>query len=139
MKYALSLAAILASLSAAPALAADGNVPRFTLDIFGLVGMETLSSEDGMQVRGMSGNAAAMGLSLVTGVLIDPATNSFVFGVDTNAAASSAENAGLQVLTQASHVQASAASLSLDVTTSTSTYSGVLIGGAGGAATASSQ
>ena len=139
MKYALSLAAILASLSAVPALAADGNVPRFTLDVFGLVGLETMSSEDGMQVRGMSGNAASMGLSLVTGVLFDPDTNSFVFGADANAAASSAENAGLQVLTRASHEQASGASLSLDVATLTSTFSGVLIGGAGGAATASSQ
>lgn len=142
MKYVVSLfsfLAIAAAFSVNPVVADDGNVPQSVLADLGLAGMKTVSDAEGMQVRGMSSNAMSMGLSLVTGLLIDPATKSFVFGVDANAAMASAENAGLQVLSTARHIQASSVNLNLTVTTNTSFFTGVLTGGAGGSGFASGQ
>jgi hypothetical protein len=139
MKCALSLAVVFAALVAAPVLADDGNVPQPTLNVLGLAGMETLSDAEGMHVRGLSGNAHTQGLSLVTGLLIDPATKSYVFGTDTNYAHADAENAGCMVFTWAEHEQASGVALSLDVTTLTSDFSGILLGAAGGFGYAASQ
>jgi hypothetical protein len=136
MRYALALVAVL---MAAPVFAGEGHVPQSTLDSIGLAGMETLSDADGMQVRGMSGNAHTQGLSLVSGLLIDLGTKSYVFGSDTNYAHATAENAGLQVLTQASHIQASSLVLSLNVTSVQGIFSGLLRGAAGGSGMASSQ
>jgi len=136
MRYAFALVAVL---MAAPVLAGDGHVPQSTLNAIGLAGMETLSDAEGMQVRGLSGNAHTQGLSLVSGLLIDLGTKSFVFGSDTNYSHGSAENAGLQVLTQATHIQASGLALSLDVTSPQGIFSGLLAGIAGGSGTASSQ
>ena len=86
MRYAfsLALAMILASVLAAPALAGDGHVPQSTLDSLGLAGMQPVSDEEGMQVRGMSGAARVMGISLVSGLVLEPSTKSFVFGSDAN-------------------------------------------------------
>ena len=139
MRYAFCLAALLAALSAVPAFAGNGHVPQSTLAVLGLPDMEILSDEEGMQVRGQGGSAATMGLSLVMGLLIDPATKSFVFGADTNVAAASAESSSLITDPVASHETASSVSLDLDVTTDTSVYSGVLIGGAGGSGYASAR
>lgn len=139
MRHVLLLAALVAVLSTSTAFAGDGHVPRATLDNLGLSGMEVLSDDAGAEVRGMSGNAMAMGLSLVSGVLIDPNTKSFVFGADVNQAMSSAENAGLQVLTRAQSQQASAIALNLDVTSVNGQFIGTLVGGAGGSAFARSQ
>ena len=136
MKYVFA-ALLTVSSFAAPAFAAD--VPQSTLAELGLAGIEIVSDAEGMQVRGMSANAMTMGTSLVSGLLIDPATKSFIFGTDANAAMASAENAGLQVLTQATHTQESAINLSLNVTTLTSTFIGTLVGGAGGSGFASGQ
>ncbi|OHB82496.1 MAG: hypothetical protein A2V98_24440 [Planctomycetes bacterium RBG_16_64_12] len=139
MRYVLSLVAVFVCLLAAPVFAADGNVSQPTLDILGLSGMQTLSDEDGMQVRGMSSAAWTQGLSLVSGLLVDPATKSYVLGADVNRADASAENAGFQVLSQASHAQSSSLSISLEVTTSTSSFIGMIIGGAGGSGSAAAQ
>ncbi len=137
MRYAFALVAVL---MAAPVFAGEGHVPQSTLDAIGLAGMETLSDAEGMQVRGLSGNAHTQGLSLVSGLLIDSlGTKSYVFGSDTNYAHATAENAGLQVVTQASHEQGSGIALSLDVMTLTSQFSGMLLGGAGGYGFAASQ
>ena len=138
MKYAATLAVVL-SFSAVPAFAEDGNVSESALQSLGLADIQSMTDEEGMEVRGMSGSAMAMGLSLVTGLVIDPATKSFVFGADANAAMSTAENAGKQIFTQAQTVQSSSVALSLNVVTSTSSFSGVLVGGAGGAAFGSSR
>ncbi len=139
MKCAFSLAVIFAALLAAPALAGEGNVPESTLNAFGLAGMETLSDAEGMQVRGLSGNAHTQGLSLVAGLLIDPDTKSYIFGSDVNYAHADAENAGCMVLTWAEHEQESGVGLALDVITLTSEFAGISIGLAGGYGYAVSQ
>ena len=139
MKYIFSVASAMVVLMASQAFAGDTRVPQATLDTLGLAGLETVSDEEGMQVRGMSASAMSMGLSLVSGLLIDPATKSFIFGTDANAASATAENAGKQVLTQASHIQSSSLNLSLNVTSVGGAFNGVLFGGAGGSGTAAGQ
>ncbi len=150
MRFVCSFAAVLA-FAAAPALAGEGQVPQSKLANLGLGNAQVLSDSDGMQIRGMgrkdyghqnygkqqivgssSSNALASGRSLVVGLLIDPATNSFVFGSDTNSAASSSENGGLNAPSSAFEKQSSGLGLDLNVVTSTSKFNGVLNGGAGG-------
>ena len=137
MRHTFSLAMMLSSLLTASALAGDGNVPQSTLNVLGLAGMEIVSDEEGMQVRGMSGAAATMGHSLVSGVLIDPGTNSYVFGVDANTASASLETTSFLPVTGPSHATLSTVNLSLSVTSPLGAFSGVLIGGAGGSGSAS--
>jgi hypothetical protein len=132
MRYAICLTAVLAALMAAPAFADSGNVSPSTLATLGLDGMEVLSDEDGMQVRGSGGSTATMGLSLVMGLMIEPSTKSFVFGSDVNTAAACAEVTCVVTDPIAEHTTVSAVALELNVVTTTSTYSGTLIGGAGG-------
>ena len=149
MRFVCSIAAVLA-FAAAPALAGEGHVPQSKLASVGLANAQVLSDSQGMQIRGMgrkdhghpfhgkqivgssSSNALASGRSLVVGLLIDPATNSFVFGSDTNSAASSAENGGLNAPSQAFEKQESGLHLDLNVVTATSNFNGVINGGAGG-------
>lgn len=139
MKHVFSLASVAVVLMASQSFAADTHVPKSTLESLGLSGFETVSDEEGMQVRGMSANAMSMGLSLVTGLLIDPETKSFIFGTDANAAAATAENAGKQVLTQVSHKQNSSVSLSLDTSSVGGFFTGTLYGSAGGSGMAAGQ
>ena len=134
----LAMLFALAALICAPAMA-DNHVPRATLEMLGLGEMEVLNDSQGMEVRGLSGNAVTMGLSMVSGLLIDTNTNSFVFGSDTNNAMATAENAGLHILTMVGHSQMSAVSLNLDVTTINGAFSGILMGGAGGNGAASAR
>ena len=137
MKNFFSIVTVLTVLIAAPVFASDGFVPQASLDALGLSGMETLSDDEGMQVRGLSSNAASMGQSIIVGLLVDPATKGFIFGSDVNSSMASAENAGLNALSAANHVQASGLDLQLNITTLTSMFAGRLIGVAGGAGTAS--
>ena len=137
MKYAFSLAAIFAFLPAASTVAGDGNVPQSTLHILGLADMETVSDEVGMQVRGMGAAAATRGHSHVIGVLLDPGTNSHVVGADANFARTSWESPCRFSTAGPSHTTASTMTLPLSVTTPMGAFNKVLIGGAGGSATAS--
>jgi len=139
MRYAFSLAAILASLLAAPAFADDGHVPQATLDTLGLANMETLSAEEGMQVRGMGGSAAVIGVSVVTGLIIDPDTKSYVFGTSTDFAGACLETVCPFSPPDPFQEHASALSLGLNVVSPLGAFDGLLIGGAGGSATALAQ
>ncbi len=101
MKIALAL---LAALAATPALAQEGRVSQSTLQLVGLGEMEVMSDDEGNDVRGMSSSAAASGSSLMFAVLLDPNNpGNFLVGADTNGGRGTAENAGLQILSQASN------------------------------------
>jgi hypothetical protein len=129
MRNALPFA-LAAILVAAPALATDRQVPDSTLAAVGLSGLEAMSDAQGNQVRGMSTGVRSFGVSMVSGLIIDPVTNSFIFGSDANTA-SSAVIGGF-----AASQQTSAVSLNL-VIESNGTYPGfygTLLGGAGGSA-----
>ena len=137
MRRAFSLAVILTCLLSASAFAGNGNVPQATLEMLGLAGMETVSDQEGLRVRGMSGAAATRGNSLVAGTLIDTGTSSHIIAVDANAARSSMEAATSYGAPAASHATASSMNLSLGVTSPIGAFTGSLIGGAGGSASAS--
>ncbi|HEX5103139.1 MAG TPA: hypothetical protein VFV87_04980 [Pirellulaceae bacterium] len=90
------------ALVAVPALAADG-VPAAKLRALGLGGMQVMSDADGMQVRGMSSNAASGGSSLIFGQLTfnDGVGTQFVVGSDFNVSRGTSENAGLNAVSTA--------------------------------------
>ena len=155
MKRVLALAALLACGTAAPAMADQGHVPFNTLSRLGLAGMQSMSDSEGLTVRGMGGGGgivAAMGKSLVSGAIISPNTKNFVAGTTSNMAMGNAEHAGghfdhhghkghgdkgfdpaLFIQTN----QNSILGLQLIVAQDLDVFSGVLIGGAGGTASAS--
>ena len=137
MRYAYFLAAVLACLLTASAYAGDGYVPRSTLAVLGLADMEAVSDIEGLQVRGMRGAATSIGRSLAVGLVIDPESGSFLFGSDTNGANAYSETTVMSSSAEASHATASAINLSLTVVNPSGTFTGVLIGGAGGSASAS--
>jgi hypothetical protein len=137
MRYAfsVSLVAVLVCLLAAPALAGDGHVPQSTLKSLGLAGMQPVSDAEGMHVRGMSGCARVMGISLVSGLLLEPSTKNFVFGSDANFVLANAENAGCRMRAEAFKQHMSHVALELTVDIGGGEYGhfeGTLFGGAGG-------
>lgn len=130
--FSLALAMILASLVAAPALAGDGHVPRATLASLGLAGMQPVSDAEGMQVRGMGGAAWVKGISMVSGLVMEPSTKSFVFGSDANLVVANAEAACWRRVEVAKDHQ-SFVGLQLAVQNGPYSYfEGALYGGAGG-------
>jgi hypothetical protein len=139
MRYVLAIAAVLSATLVAPAFAADGHVPAKTLKSLGLGSMQLLSDADGARVRGMSSSAVAMGTSLVSGLLIDPVTKSFIFGTSADASMATSENGGSGIPSHAGSSQNSNVNINLSVVTSTSSFSGTLVGGSGGSAVAWAQ
>lgn len=136
MRHAAIFTALAALFLASPAIADDGQVPATTLDALGLSGLQHLSDEAGQQVRGMSSQAAATrGLSLVSGLLLDPATGSFIAGTDANFAKSAAKGSGY---TYAGQAQASSLDLILSVNPPHG-FLGALSGIAGGSSSASAH
>jgi hypothetical protein len=113
MKIGLTLVALL--VLAAPALADDGRIPQNALSRMGLGGMQVVSDAHGMQVRGLSSNAASGGTSLIVGQLVfnDASGTQFVTGSDFNTSRGTAENAGLNATSTASHSQGSGLILTL--------------------------
>ena len=88
-----------------------------------------------MAVRGLSGNAIASSLSIVTGFLIDPSTNNFVGSTDAHAALANAENAGRNAPSIAITEHLSLMGLELIIETNgTPFFGGILVGSAGGSA-----
>ncbi len=134
MRYAFSLflVAVLVCLSAAPAVAGDGSVSPSALRSLGLADMQVLSDTEGMQVRGMSGCARVMGLSLVNGLVLEPSTKNFLFGSDANFVRADAGADGCHIRADAYKEHLSYVDLHLYVDTGTSIYDGYLYGGAGG-------
>ena len=103
MKSSIGLLVAVIALVANPVFADDGSIPRSTLAALGLVNMEIVSDNDGMDVRGLSSSASARGTSLVFGVLLDPATpGNFFVASDTNGSGATAENGGFRILSTAS-------------------------------------
>jgi len=137
MKFTFALAALTTLLIAAPTQAGDGHISPSTLSAIGLDGMQIVSDADGMQVRGMSTKASAWGISVVSGVLLDPATKSFIAGIDSNL--SGAKTSGGFKTTSASQTNFSSVDLGLTVNTNTSSFTGFLFGGAGGSSFASAN
>ncbi|HEX5103140.1 MAG TPA: hypothetical protein VFV87_04985 [Pirellulaceae bacterium] len=115
MKRASLMIAALVAMVSVPAFAEDGHVSKATLRSLGLGGMQVMSDADGMQVRGLSSNAASGGSSLVAGQLAfnDASGTQFVIGSDFNTSRATAVNAGLNASSTSSHNQGSGLILTL--------------------------
>lgn len=129
MRTTLSLAMAVA-LFAAPALASDRPVPSSTLAAVGLSDLEEISDARGNEVRGMHGVTKAFGKSLVSALLLDPESGSFISGTDANSSIATAHGR-IAVEQQASAV---AVSLIVEPSGNFSGFSSAILGGAGGSA-----
>ena len=130
MRTFLTLAVILTLVSAVPAVAEDGHVPQTTLERLGLGDMQVVADDAGMKVRGKTGLAAAMGRSVISGVLLSPDTKNYIIGGSSNLGYTNAELAGF-IDPFAMQTQMSFLNLNLNVMTGTP-FSAVIMGGAGG-------
>ncbi len=132
MKNVLAVVVLLA-LVAVPTFGEEGTIPRATLRSLGLGDMQTMSDAQGMQVRGQSSAFGIVkGTSLVFGQLLTPDTKNFVVGSSVNEVDANAETTavGMLTVTQDHHVFLN---LNLDVVyPGLTTYSGVIMAGAGG-------
>ncbi|MGD9858045.1 MAG: hypothetical protein AB7U20_24125, partial [Planctomycetaceae bacterium] len=115
MKRTVLTTAAMLAMGIAPALAEEGQVSNQTLSAVGLGGMQVMSDVDGLQVRGLSSNAASGGSSLLVGQMAfnDANGTQFVFGSDFNTSRATSENAGLNAVSTAQHNQGSGLILSL--------------------------
>lgn len=131
----LTVIAIVALLVSS-ALAEDRTVSKSTLAALGLGQMEVMSDAEGLQVRGMSSNAAAFGASLSAGQMSDPRTpGNFLVLTDTNGSRGNAENAGLSIASAATQgPQGSALNGTLDIQAgnpAVQTFLGTMLSAAG--------
>src|SRR5690606_18781510 len=101
-----------------------------TLAAVGLSDLEMLSDVQGNAVRGMHGSVKAFGKSIVSALLLDAETGSFIAGTDANFASTSAHG-GIAVYDQAS---ALAVELTVEPSGNFSGFNSAIIGGAGGSA-----
>ncbi|HEX5103138.1 MAG TPA: hypothetical protein VFV87_04975 [Pirellulaceae bacterium] len=135
MKQTSTFFAALLALASVPALADDGQISKTALRSLGLGGMQVLSDADGMQIRGLSSNAASGGTSMIAGQLVfnDANGSQLVTGSDLNTSRSTAENAGLNAVSNATHSQGSGLILTLGpiVNFAGFQFSGALSGQAG--------
>jgi len=95
--------------------------------------MQPVAAEQAHAIRGAGGSAATRGHSFLAGMLMDGNTKSYVFGVDTNMGFASLSQGGIVGPIDPWHVQQSNLALSLEVE---SYFRGMLLGSAGGTATA---
>ena len=129
MRLSVAVCAMLV-LQSASAFAEDGAVPAATLNELGLGGMEILSDNDGMQIRGQSGSAFASGTSQVNVLLFNSSTGSIAFFGGATTAQAGAETAGgASSQATVNHATFGAAVLIPP--------GAIIIGGAGGSASAS--
>lgn len=133
--------AVVLGLMISTTASANEPVPRYrltpegeaTLGQLGLTGLQPVTVEQAHGVRGTGGSAATRGHSFLAGMLIDPQTKSYVFGVDTNGGFATLSQGGLIGPIDPFHVQQSNLALSLEIE---NYFRGVLMGSAGGTATA---
>jgi hypothetical protein len=129
MRITLSLAVVVA-LFTAPAVASDRPVPTSTLAAVGLSDIEMLSDAQGNEVRGMHRGAKAFGKSIVSTLIFDPESSSFIFGSDANSATASVQGR----FAASQQTSLSAVSLIVEPSGNFSGFSSAIIGGAGGSA-----
>ena len=108
MKYALAIVAVLAVMTARSAMAEDGRVSKSLLSSLGLAGLQEVSDEAGMEVRGQGAIVFAFSFAqlAVDGPLpfFEPGNNAaataagFVAGADL-----STNTGGVQVVTAANN------------------------------------
>lgn len=134
MRFTPILAALILCNFAISASAEDHRVPQNALSQLGLGEMQTVEQQRGLAVRGRGRYSVSMGLSFVSGLLMDPDTSSVVGGTDTNTAFALSENVVPRSAAQTSIEQGSQVEVQLEVNSGGHIFSGYLIGVAGGRA-----
>jgi hypothetical protein len=131
MRNSLTFATAL-FLGVAPTFAADQPVPTSTLSALGLSELDVISDAEGENIRGLSGgNGISKGLSMVSGLIVDPISNSFVFGSDVNSAKAGGGYGGAAATQQTSSI---ALNLTIEPSSTHTGFYGTIVGGAGGSA-----
>ena len=108
MKYALTIVAVLAVMTASSAMAEDGRVSKTLLSSLGLAGLQEVSDEAGMEVRGQGAIVFAFSFAqlAVDGPLpfIEPGNDAAATAVGFLAGADLSTNSGTAgVITQANN------------------------------------
>ncbi len=134
MRFAPIFAALVLSTAAISALAEDHRVPQNALAQLGLGKMQTVEQQRGLDVRGRGRYSLSMGLSFVSGVLLDPESSSFTGGSDTNTAFALSENVVPRSAAETNIDQGSQVEVQLNVNTNGNIFSGYIFGMAGGQA-----
>ncbi|MEY4177639.1 MAG: hypothetical protein RLY70_1213 [Planctomycetota bacterium] len=129
----LMLASFIATLSGARGEAAEKAMTKAALKNAGLAKIQPITAREGSKIRGEGGSAITAGMSFVSGMLIDPKTKSYVFGVDTNHASTCYDVGCIAGLIDPIHSTESRLQLGLEVET---LFIGTITGGAFGGATA---
>jgi hypothetical protein len=130
---ALMLAGVVATLGAVRGEAAEKVMTKAALKSVGLAKIQPITAREGSKVRGEGGSAITAGMSFVSGMLIDPKTKSYVFGVDTNHASTCFDIGCISGMIDPIHETESRLQLGLEVET---LFLGTITGGAFGGATA---
>jgi hypothetical protein len=134
MKCASLMACVVLALGAVPAFAEEGAVSESSLRALGLGGMQAVSDEAGMEVRGRSSAFGIVkGTSLIFGQLLTPDTKNFVVGSSVNEVDGNVESTAVGLMTIA---KIHTVTLDLDLAVlfpDGSTYAGSISGIAGGA------
>jgi hypothetical protein len=129
----LMLASIIAMLSTDRGEAAEKVMTKAALKNAGLAKIQPMTAREGNKIRGEGGSAITAGMSFVSGMLIDPKTKSYVFGVDTNHASTCYDVGCIAGMIDPVHQTESRLQLGLEVET---LFIGTITGGAFGGATA---
>jgi hypothetical protein len=124
------LLAMAVALWAEEAQASDRPVPASTLAAVGLPDLQMLNDAQGNEVRGMHRGAKAFGKSIISALILDPESNSFIVGTDANSATASVQGR----FAASQQTSAVAVSLIVEPSGNFSGFSSAIIGGAGGSA-----
>lgn len=90
--FACVLTLSMCVLCGTPAVAGDGDISAETLSALGLSSLQTLTPEQGLEVRGQSSSfAMTIGTGLIFGQLVSQDTKNFLVGSDVNMVQSNAE------------------------------------------------
>lgn len=137
----LSLIIFFLPLTLSNIASADEPSPRYSLSTqgqavlgeFGLDAIQPITVGQAQEVRGTGGSAATRGHSFLSAMIMDGESKSYVFGIDTNMGFANITQGGVLGPIDPFHEQQSNLGLALEVG---NLFNGVLLGGAGGRATA---
>ncbi len=129
----LMLVGVIATLGGVRSEAAEKAMTKAALKNAGLAKIQPITAREGNKVRGEGASMVTAGMSFVSGMLIDPKTKSYVFGVDTNHASTCYDVGCIAGMIDPVHQTESRLQLGLEVET---LFIGTITGGAFGGASA---
>lgn len=130
---ALMVASVVATLGGVRGEAAEKAMTKAALKNAGLAKIQPITAREGHKIRGEGGSAVTAGMSFVSGMLIDPKTKSYVFGVDTNHASTCFDVGCIAGMIDPIHQTESRLQLGLEIE---GLFLGTISGGAFGGASA---